>query len=55
MQELRKVENIPSFFADLNPAFSGCFAQRIHIRLNNRNAENAVLEAEKWLTLRGIE
>lgn len=53
--DLRKEEDIPTVFADLNPEFTGCFAQRMEIRLQNRRTESAMLEAEKWLAIQKKE
>ncbi|MBQ4085267.1 MAG: hypothetical protein IJC54_01685 [Clostridia bacterium] len=49
--DLRQETDFPTVSADLNPEFTGCFAQRMEIRLQNRKAENAMLEAEKWSAL----
>jgi len=49
--DLRVEKDIPTFFADLNPEFTGCFAQRMEIRLQNRRTESALLDAEKWIAL----
>lgn len=52
--ELRELnEELPVEFADLNPEFTGTYAQRVEIRLHNRRAETALLDAEKWLALLG--
>jgi alpha-mannosidase len=37
--------------ADLNPEFTGCFSLRTAIRIHNREAENLLIEAEKWAAL----
>ncbi len=53
--ELRATgEAFPIESADLNPEFTGTFAQRVEIRLHNRRTEAALLDAEKWLALRGL-
>ncbi len=46
-------EDLPVESADLNPEFTGTYAHRVEIRLHNRRAETALLEAERWLALRG--
>lgn len=38
----------PTFFGDLNPEFTGTFALRTPIRVENRKAEIALMDAEKW-------
>lgn len=51
-EELRAMgEVFPTENGDLNPEFTGTFSQRIELRLHNRRAEVALLDAEKWLTL----
>ncbi len=44
-------KEFPVLFCDLNPEFTGTFALRTPIKLANRKAENALLEAEKWSAL----
>lgn len=44
-------EKFPVVSADLNPEFTGTYAQRIEIRLHNRRTETDLLDAEKWLSL----
>lgn len=52
--DLRQLnEEFPVEFADLNPEFTGTYAQRVEIRLHNRRTETALLDAEKWLALHG--
>jgi alpha-mannosidase len=43
----------PTEPGDLNPEFTGCFSQRIALRLANRRAEGRLLEAEMWAALLG--
>lgn len=52
--ELRQfAAELPVESADLNPEFTGTYSQRVEIKLHNRRAERALLEAEQWLALRG--
>lgn len=41
--------------SDLNPVFTGTYGLRPIIRMRNRTAENALLEAEKWAVLSGLK
>ena len=43
--------NAPVLDGDLNPEFTGTFALRGRIKTENRRAETALLEAEKWCAL----
>lgn len=45
---------IPEIGSDLNPEFTGTFGLRPAVRCGHREAENLLLEAEKWAALLGL-
>lgn len=45
---------IPEVSADLNPEFTATFSLRMPVKTENRKAETALLEAEKWCALMGV-
>lgn len=51
-RQLRETNaDFPVESADLNPEFTGTYANRVEIKLENRKTETALLNAEKWLAL----
>ncbi|HML45342.1 MAG TPA: glycosyl hydrolase-related protein [Clostridia bacterium] len=46
--------DLPELDADLNAEFTGTYAYRPLLRVENRRAETALLEAEKWQALLGL-
>ncbi len=46
---------LPILWGDLNPEFTGTFALRTPIKTENRKAETALLDAEKWDAILGSD
>jgi len=47
-------EEYPVHCGELNPEFTGCYTTRIRIKQGNRQAEEALIDAEKLSSLAGI-